>query len=98
MPSLIRVQLISTTLAASITIGRKLSECGQIGVMTIASIEPSRIGPPADRLYAVEPVGVETISPSPTQLATRSPSTAIFSSITRKGGPAVTKTSLTALE
>ena len=36
-----------------------------MGVMANAPTPGATIGPPADTLYAVEPVGVETISPSP---------------------------------
>ena len=43
---------------------RELSECGQSGVNTIRSASGATIGPPADRLYAVEPVGVATTMPS----------------------------------
>ena len=46
------------------TIGRLVNVCEQIGVMTTASIVGNRIGPPADSEYAVDPVGVEMISPS----------------------------------
>jgi hypothetical protein len=46
------------------TRGRKDKLRGQIGVKTRALSEGWTIGPPADREYAVEPVGVETISPS----------------------------------
>ena len=37
---------------------------GQIGVRTIALSEGCTMGPPADKEYAVEPVGVDTIRPS----------------------------------
>lgn len=37
---------------------------GHIGVSTMALKEGWTIGPPADREYAVEPVGVATINPS----------------------------------
>ena len=40
-------------------------ECGQIGVIIIDSILGDTIGPPADKEYAVEPVGVAIIKPSP---------------------------------
>ncbi len=46
--------------------GRKESDRGQIGVKSTESTAGCRIGPPADRLYAVDPVGVDTISPSAT--------------------------------
>ena len=39
-------------------------EWGQMGVICIHSRVGSSIGPPADNAYAVEPVGVEKISPS----------------------------------
>ena len=35
-----------------------------MGVMTMASSPSGTMGPPADRLYPVEPVGVETMTPS----------------------------------
>ena len=50
VPLLMRIGCISTVLSALITIGRKLRECGQTGVITIAEIFADRIGPPADRL------------------------------------------------
>jgi hypothetical protein len=37
---------------------------GQMGVNTSALSEGWTIGPPADREYAVDPVGVETMRPS----------------------------------
>ena len=46
------------------TRGRNERLRGQIGVKTRALNDGWTIGPPADREYAVEPVGVETISPS----------------------------------
>jgi hypothetical protein len=36
-----------------------------MNVTTYASTLESTTGPPADKEYAVDPVGVETISPSP---------------------------------
>ena len=53
------------TLAGSI-IGLKDSEWGARGVRQMHLIVVSRIEPPAARLYAVEPVGVEIMIPSPT--------------------------------
>ena len=41
-----------------------LSVCGAIGVRRISSASGDTIGPPADRLYPVEPVGVEMMIPS----------------------------------
>ena len=46
------------------TRGRKERLRGQIGVSTRALREGWTIGPPADSEYAVEPVGVDTMSPS----------------------------------
>ena len=46
------------------TIGRKLSVCGQIGVSRMPGMEGWVRGPPAEREYAVEPVGVEMMQPS----------------------------------
>lgn len=50
---------------AGSTIGRKESECGQIGVTNIADTLGWTIEAPAATEYAVLPVGVETIKPSP---------------------------------
>ncbi|MNT90762.1 hypothetical protein D3C72_2317450 [compost metagenome] len=47
-----------------ITSGRAESVCGNMGTSVIASRDGVRIGPPAEREYAVEPVGVEMINPS----------------------------------
>ena len=46
------------------TSGRMWSECGATNVSTIASSPHTSTGPPFERLYAVEPVDVATISPS----------------------------------
>src|SRR6185503_4886701 len=54
----------SISASSGTTIGRFESVKGQIGVITIAFIEGKITGPPADKLYAVEPVGVEMIRPS----------------------------------
>src|SRR4030042_5295667 len=64
VPSLTLTPKTSTLLSEFITTGLKLRECGQIGVITIACILAASMGPAADRLYAVEPVGVATIRPS----------------------------------
>ena len=50
---------------APITNGFAPIECAQIGVRIKASASGSTIGPPADMEYPVEPVAVETITPSP---------------------------------
>jgi len=46
------------------TTGRTASVCGEIGVAMMPSMVGTRIGPPADKLYAVEPVAVATMIPS----------------------------------
>src|SRR5258708_23156982 len=48
----------------STTTDRALDVCALIGVITPASTLGCRIGPPADREYAVHPEGVATITPS----------------------------------
>jgi hypothetical protein len=45
-------------------IERFVSVCGQIGVIAITLASGWMIGPPADRLYAVDPVAVAKMSPS----------------------------------
>ena len=40
------------------------SVCGAMGVMIVMAALGDTIGPPADRLYPVDPVGVEIIIPS----------------------------------
>lgn len=50
---------------AGTTIGRKLNECGQIGVTMMAGTDGCIIDAPAATAYAVLPVGVDTIKPSP---------------------------------
>ena len=40
------------------------SVCGAMGVMIVMAALGDTIGPPADRLYPVEPVGVEMMIPS----------------------------------
>ena len=51
-------------LESGTTSGRREKVCGQIGVRTATGSSGWTIGPPAERLYAVEPVGVEMINPS----------------------------------
>ena len=70
-----------TSLATSITFtvlgtitGRKLRLCGAMGVRQKPLTGGLRIGPPALTLYAVEPLGVLTIIPSPCTFTPKSPS------------------------
>ena len=53
--------------------GLKESECGAIGVRHIAGSVTSSRDPPAARLYAVDPVGVEIRTPSPTRVVKKWP-------------------------
>ena len=57
------VTLSSTV--AGMMMGRNESECGQIGVISMQGTVGCTIEPPADTEYAVEPVGVAMMSPSP---------------------------------
>ena len=50
---------------AGIIIGRKESECGQIGVISMQGTVGCTMDPPADTEYAVDPVGVAMMRPSP---------------------------------
>ena len=47
-----------------ITIGLFVKVCGAIGVTSSASTLGCTMGPPAARLYAVEPVGLAMTNPS----------------------------------
>ncbi len=60
-----RRQRIETIAPESMMIGRNESECGQMGVTDRTSRPGEMIGPPAERLYAVEPEGVAMMTPSP---------------------------------
>ena len=62
--SLLPLTLKLISLLFEITIGRTDKLCGAIGVITKLSESGIMIGPPQLKEYAVDPVGVETISPS----------------------------------
>ena len=81
-------------LFAASTSGRLVSVCPHTGVMTKAANSWPSTGPPAESEWAVEPTGVLTISPSPRNRATTSPSTSSSTSSILNGGPARTTTSL----
>ncbi|KAI2797596.1 hypothetical protein BLOT_014130 [Blomia tropicalis] len=66
-------QIFNSTPAGT-TIGRNESECGHIGVIIIAGTLGWIIEAPAATAYAVLPVGVETINPSPCTVVIRLPS------------------------
>ena len=52
-----------------------------MGVIIIRSAAGVTIGPPAERLYPVDPVGVETITPSPRKEAACTPFTLTLTEI-----------------
>src|SRR5690606_18794203 len=83
------------------TTGRNASDCGQIAHTVSPSIPGETIGPPAARLYAVDPDGVATITPSPAKVIALVPdclgSIASSSSMMRNGGPALTTASFIAI-
>src|SRR5579871_246557 len=78
------------------TSGRASSECGAMNVIAIASSPRTRTGPPFERLYAVEPDGVEQIIPSHETTPSSSPAIAQLSSIMRPSVEDAATTSLTA--
>ena len=45
--------------------GLKDNECGAMGVMRVAGTKGDTMHPPAEMLYAVDPEGDATMSPSP---------------------------------
>lgn len=59
-----QLALSSTVPLPGSTTVRKLSDRGAMGVRRKASVSGCDIGPPADREYAVDPVGVDSNSPS----------------------------------
>src|SRR5271156_6815116 len=97
VPSFTFAATIVTQLSEEITSGRNDRLCGQIGGMHIACTGGLRFGPPADTLYAVDPLGVETITPSPKYLTSLSPSARTSNSTMWNGGPAVMTASLRAV-
>src|SRR5437763_16890376 len=68
-------------------IERFVRTCGQIGVITRTPDSGSRIGPPAESEYAVEPVGVATIKPSALNSVSASPLTRVRSNTRRESSP-----------
>src|ERR671939_1346367 len=78
------------------TSGRTWIECGATNVIAIASSPHTSTGPPFERLYAVEPEGVEQMSPSQGWRPRSSSPIDHTSSIMRPSVPLVTTTSFTA--
>lgn len=73
-------------LESAYTMGRLCRECAHTGVRINAAISGVRIDPPAESEYAVEPVGVLTISPSPTNLSTFFPFISAHTATTLSSG------------
>src|SRR5512145_3111398 len=67
-PGAVRTTSIITSSGS--TIGLLVNVWEQMGVRSILPSVGYTIGPPAEREYAVEPVGVEIISPSAFNVAT----------------------------
>ena len=72
-PSSLLVRTTSISELAGTIRGRCVSVCGQIGVRINDGTAGLMIGPPAESEYAVEPVGVLTIRPSPRRFVTNCP-------------------------
>src|SRR5512139_1018876 len=85
---------ISTTALSGSTIGLFVSVWGQIGVSTMQPVVGYSIGPPAERQYAVDPVGVDTIRPSALNVVTYALSTQVSRSIILARAPLLMTTSL----
>lgn len=71
MPTETRAASCPSTLSstpAGTTMGRKESECGQMGVIIMAGTLGWIMEAPAATAYAVLPVGVDTITPGKTDL------------------------------
>lgn len=79
---------------AGTTIGLKLRECGHMGVTMIAGTEGCIMDAPAATAYAVLPVGVDTIKPSPCTDVMCFPSRNISILLRYGEGPRSTTTSL----
>ena len=79
------------------TNGRARRSCGATNVSAIASRPHISTGPPFERLYAVEPDGVEQMRPSHGTRPKSSPPIDHLSSTMRPSTPLVTTASLTAM-
>lgn len=66
--------IIFSSTPAGTTIGRNDSEWGQMGVTMMAGTLGWTMEAPAAAAYAVLPVGVDTITPSPCTVVIRCPS------------------------
>src|SRR4051794_27871872 len=73
VPGFTRSGVIVIVDVIGVTTGRKDKLGGQIGVIATALTPSITIGPPAARLYAGEPGGVEMMTPPPEQCPARVP-------------------------
>src|SRR5439155_9465262 len=78
---------ISMSDVSATIMDRFVRTCGQIGVITRTPDSGSRIGPPAESEYAVEPVGVATIKPSALNSVSASPLTRVRNNTKRESSP-----------
>ena len=78
------------------TSGRAKSACALSGTTSIASTPGQTTGPPAEKAYAVDPVGVDTRTPSQAQRDSGRPSTSTSTSSIRSRDAFSIETSLTA--
>src|SRR5439155_25611788 len=79
-----------------ITSGRANSACALIGTTSSAWTEGHTTGPPAEKAYAVDPVGVAQTMPSPVQRDSGRPSTSTSVSSMRSREAFSTETSWSA--
>ena len=73
----------ASTESGEVTIGRANNACALIGTMSRACTSGQTIGPPAEKAYAVDPVGVAHTTPSQPHRDTGRPSTSATTSIIR---------------
>ena len=83
MPRLRCSSSIATACSGPTTSGFAKSACAESGTTAIASTVGQITGPPAEKLYAVEPVGVETTTPSHPNVESGRPSTSMTTSSIR---------------
>lgn len=76
------------------TSGRFVSTCGAIGVTSSPSTSGCTTGPPAARLYAVDPLALEMMTPSPLIGARAWPSIDTATPIIRESAALLNTTSL----
>ena len=95
-PSVSASTSTASTDVGATTIGRANSACALIGTISSASTPGQTTGPPAEKLYAVEPVGVAQTTPSQPQRDSGRPSTSTTTSSIRSRAAFSTLASLSA--